>query len=419
MRMNREGYFLNVTGIITEYNPLHKGHVFHIKKAKEMTNADALVCVMSGNFVQRGIPSIIDKWTKTKMALLNGIDLVIELPVIYSLSSAEFFSYGAVSLLNALGIVNSICFGSETGKIDSLYALANLLYNEPYEYKLLLKDSLDKGLSFPSARSSALRNFFSNYDYSLDIKDDIEELLNSSNNILGIEYCKSILKLKSTIKPFTIKREGASYNSESLNYNYVSATAVRKYLKNGNSEIDELLKYLPLESFNLLKELIQNGYPFIFEDSIVPFIKYKHYASNSDITELPDVSEGIHNKIYKNLETASSYDDLISSIKSKRFTYTRISRILCQFFIGFENADTFHLRNNTCPYARILGFNENGAEVLKKAKLSSSIPLITKLPKNINETLALDLQATKAYSLLNPKIASNSDYIYSPIILKT
>lgn len=408
---------MNITGIISEYNPLHKGHIYHIEKTKELTNADALVCVMSGNFVQRGTPSIIDKWNRTKMALLNGIDLVIELPVIYSLSSAEFFSFGAVSLLNSLGIINNICFGSEYGDINTLFYLANVLYKEPSEYKLSLKSNLDKGIAYPSARSNAMYDFISKHSSDINIKNQLLEILNSSNNILGIEYCKSLLKLGSSLKAFTVKREGGSYNSESLDFNYVSATAIRKCLKETNYDINELEKYLPNATYDLIKTLVGQSYNFTFEDLVLPYIKYKSLNMNRNIENLPDVSEGIHNKIYKELQNAATYNELISRIKSKRFTYTRISRILCQFFIGFDSLNTSLLRTLPCPYARILGFNDTGAKVLKEAKINTSIPLITKIPKNINETLALDLQATKAYSMLNSKIHPNSDYLISPIII--
>lgn len=171
---------MNITGIITEYNPLHKGHIYHINKTKELTSCDGIVCIMSGNFVQRGIPAIMDKWTRCELALNSGVDLVIELPSVYSLSSAEFFAYGSISLLNSIGVINNICFGSESGNIDDIKSIAKILNNEPSEFKNHLKDYLDKGVSYPVARSKALVEYFN---------DNLEtqEILKSSNNILGIE----------------------------------------------------------------------------------------------------------------------------------------------------------------------------------------------------------------------------------------
>lgn len=403
---------LNITGIITEYNPLHKGHVHHINKTKEITKADGIVCVMSGNFVQRGIPALLDKWNRTKMALYSGVDLVIELPTIYSLSSAEFFSYGSVSLLNSLGIVNNLCFGSELGEPDFLYKLAEILVEEPTEFKIKLKDYLKLGLPFPIARSKALEDFIKSNNNYIDF--DLKDILSSSNNILGIEYCKSLIKLNSKITPFSIKREGSTYNSENLNEIYSSATSIRKALKDSKN-IDILKNHVPLETFNILKTLHSNNYNFTFEDSLFSFIKYKYYTGNKNINKLPDASEGIDNKIYKGLDNVSSYNELLQFVKSKRYTYTRINRILCQYFVGFENYNTQTLRKLPCPYIRVLGFNNNGTKILKEIKLNSTLPIYTKIPKEINEVISMDLQATKAYSLINQSILPNSDYLTSPI----
>jgi len=407
---------MNISGIIVEYNPLHNGHLYHINKTKELTNCDALICVMSGNFTQRGIPSIIDKWTKTKIAMCNGVDLVLELPSIYSVSSAEFFSYGAVSLLNSLGIVNNICFGSEHGDTSDLIAISKILHNEPIEFKSILKTYLSKGIVYPLARANAL------YDYLLNSNNDTSNLLlddffNSSNNILGIEYCKSLIKLNSTIKPYTLKREGELYNSNILNNDFSSATAIRKFMKEDGSLI-KLKKHVPSSVLAELLNLYSNNYEFTFEDSMFPYIKHKSATSKNSLVNLPDVSEGLDNRIIKSLQNNLSYSSAIENIKSKRYTYTRISRILCQYFIGFDSFDSKNLRTMPCPYARVLGFNSKGKSILKSIKSNSSIPLITKLPKEPNDTLLLDIQSTRAYSIINSSVSPISDYLISPIILK-
>lgn len=407
---------MNISGIIVEYNPLHNGHLYHINKTKELTNCDGLICVMSGNFAQRGIPSSIDKWTKTKMALDNGVDLVIELPTIYSVSSAEFFSYGSVSLLNSLGIVNNICFGSEHGDINDIYNIANILLQEPIEFKSLLKTYLSKGIVYPQARANALYDYliYSNMDISNLLLD---KFLNSSNNILGIEYCKSLIKLNSSIKPFTLKREGASYNSNLLHNEYSSATAIRKYVKE-NGSLSKLKGHVPNSVLTELINLYSKNYEFTFEDSMFPYIKYKSLTSKNSLTNLPDVSEGLDNKIIKSLQNNSSYSSAIEAMKSKRYTYTRLSRILCQYFIGFDNFESGQLRSMSCPYAKILGFNSTGKSILKSMKSNSSIPLYTKTPKECTDTLKLDIQATRAYSIINHSISHNSDYLISPIIIE-
>lgn len=405
---------MNITGIIVEYNPFHNGHLYHINKTREKTNCDAVIAVMSGNFAQRGIPTIVDKWNRTKMALMNGVDLVIELPLIYSLSSAEFFAFGSISLLNSLGVVNNLCFGSECGNAEVLFFIAKILTEEPVEFKKILKENLDKGLSYPSARSKSLIEFLNIFDNDKLSSYKIEELLSSSNNILGIEYCKSLIKLNSSITPFSIQREGGNYNSISLNNKFSSATSIRKFIKH-NNDLKGIKKDLPKNVYNILSTLQNTGYNFTFEDLLLPYIKYKSILHKDSIEKLPDVSEGIHNRIYKFLETAENYDQLISLVKTKRYTYTRISRILCQFFLGLESLDTASLRSNTCPYARILGFNHIGLKILKAAKQHSSIPVYTKLPKDLDEVLTLDLLGTRAYSLINGSINSNSDYLISPI----
>jgi Predicted nucleotidyltransferase len=405
---------LNITGIIVEYNPLHNGHLYHINKTREKTNCDAIVAVMSGNFAQRGIPAIVDKWNRSKMALLNGVDLVIELPLIYSLSSAEFFAFGAVSLLNSLGVINNLCFGSECGNAEILSFIGKILTEEPLEFKKILRENLDKGLSYPHARSKSLIEFLNIFDNKKLLSYNIEEILSSSNNILGIEYCKSLIKLNSSINPFSIQREGGKYNSTSLNNKFSSATSIRKFIKE-NKNLKDIEKHLPANAYNILSTLQNTDYKFAFEDLMLPYIKYKSILYKNSIEKLPDVSEGIHNRIYKFLETAESYNELVSSVKTKRYTYTRISRILCQFFLGFENFDTPSLRHNPCPYARVLGFNDIGLKILKGTKQHSSIPVHTKLPKVLDEVLTLDLIGTRAYSLLNRNVNSNSDYLISPI----
>ena len=400
---------MNITGIITEYNPLHMGHIYHINKTKELTNCDGIVCIMSGNFVQRGIPAIMDKWTRCELALNSGVDLVIELPSVYSLSSAEFFAYGSISLLNSIGVINNICFGSESGNIDDIKSIAEILNNEPSQFKNHLKDYLDKGVSYPVARSKALVKYFN---------DNLEtqEILKSSNNILGIEYCKSLLKLKSDIIPYTIQRKGSNYNDDKLENKFSSATAIRSHVKNSKN-IDILKDILPSKTFSYLYDKFNNN-NLVFEDSMFSFIKYKSLTLKNKLENLPDVKEGLHNKIYNELKNSNSFYELVSNIKSKRYAYTRISRILCQYFIGMENFDLEYLRSMKAPYGRVLGFNDTGRKILKEMKKKSSIPIYMKLPKTLNDTLKLDIQSTYAYSMINNSVSYDSDFKTSPIYLK-
>lgn len=398
---------MNITGIIAEYNPLHNGHIYHLVETKKICNSDATVCVMSGNFVQRGEPALIDKWSRAKCAILSGIDLVLELPCIYSLSSAEFFAFGAVSLLNSLGVINSLCFGSESGSVENIEYIANLLNSEPYEYKNYLKYNLDEGLSFPKARMEAIKKFMSKNSQLLLNEDEMK----ASNNVLGIEYCKSLKKLNSIIKPYTVRRKGSLYGDTKLS-DYPSATSIRNSLKEFRNT-DVLKNSIPENSLEVIKNNINN---ITFKDSMFNFLKYKAYTNKNSLKNLPDISEGLENKVYEALTKYNNIEEALTFIKSKRYTYTRLSRILTQYYIGFDCYNTGYLRKLPCPYARILGFNNRGKEILRLMKSKSKIPLISKVNKLNNETLNLDIQATKAYSLINTSVNYLDDYLKKPVI---
>lgn len=398
---------MNITGIIAEYNPLHNGHIYHLLETKKICNSDATVCVMSGNFVQRGEPALIDKWSRAKSAILSGIDLVLELPCIYSLSSAEFFAFGAVSLLNSLGVINNLCFGSESGSVENIEYIASLLNAEPYEYKNYLKYNLDEGLSFPKARMEAIKKFMSKNSQLLLSEDEMK----TSNNVLGIEYCKSLKKLNSIIKPYTVKRKGSLYADTKLS-DYPSATSIRNSLKEFKN-IDVLKNSIPENSLEVIKNNINN---ITFKDSMFNFLKYKAYTDKNSLKNLPDISEGLENKVYEALAKCNSIDDSLAFIKSKRYTYTRLSRILTQYYIGFDCYNTDYLRKLPCPYARILGFNNQGKKILRLMKSKSKIPLISKVNKLNDETLNLDIQATRAYSLINTSVNYLDDYLKKPVI---
>lgn len=403
-----------ISGIAAEYNPFHLGHAYHIAETKRVTGSDAVIIAMSGNFVQRGLPAIIDKKERTKMALLNGADIVFELPCLYSLSSAEFFALGAVSLFDSLGCVNYMSFGSEVDDINSLKSAAEILCFESEDFSKSIKKHLSTGISYPSARRHALSETL-----PAKLPLNFDNILSSPNNILGIEYCKQILKLNSSIKPITINRFGSKYHETNLNENFPSATSIRNYLLE-STNIEKLKNQLPISVYKIIISLINNGYDFAKEDKIVEYLNYKKNCMDYNgtyIQNLPDISEGLHNRIAKNISSFKKYNEIIKDIKTKRYTYSRISRILCQYFIGFDNFNTKLLRSLPCPYARILGFTSIGASILKEMKKSTTIPLFSKLPKDKNEVLELELQASRAYSLVNFSINPLDDFVTYPIII--
>ena len=304
-----------VLGIIAEYNPFHNGHLYHLQKAKEITNSDYTVAIISGNFTQRGSTSLIDKWSKTEMALLNGVDLVIELPVWYATSSAENFADGAIKILNSLGIVDYISFGTETPNINILNRYSDILYTEPEEYKKLLSNELKNGLSFPKAREKAIFEYLKKSNIDFNISSNV---LASPNNILGIEYLKALKKHHSTIKPIPIARLDSDYNSTSFSDNIASATAIRNLIK--NNDFKTIKNLVPNYSYSILKNNIDKGHIVtdldVFEKEIIYILRR---LSIEDIANLPDVSEGLEFAIKKAANSCNSVNDLLDNIKSKRY----------------------------------------------------------------------------------------------------
>ena len=403
---------MKTSAIISEYNPLHLGHLHHIEYTKKETGCDALICIMSGSFTQRGVPAIIDKWTRAEMAIKSGIDLVIELPVIYSVASAEFFSRGAVEILDKLNIINFLSFGSESGDIELIRTIGQILAEEPEAYTINLKNNLKSGLPFTQARTNALKAYMK--DKSI-YKGSIETFLNSSNNILAIEYCKALIKLNSNIKPITLKRLGDSYNATVPKSAFTSATALRNIISAG--AFGEIKKYVSEEVNKTIISLLENEYTFAFSEAMFPYLKYKLFT-DLHLKGIPDAGEGLDNKLYKGALKSNCLEELIMQGKSKRYTYTRISRILCQYFLGFEEYPIELMRKESPEYCRVLAFNDIGRELLKEIKKKTELNIITKLPKTPSPMLELDIKSTKAYSILNPRIKPNEDYFRSPSYLK-
>ncbi|WBW94797.1 nucleotidyltransferase [Oceanirhabdus sp. W0125-5] len=408
---------MNITGIITEYNPLHNGHIYHLKKSKELTSSDAIVCVMSGNFVQRGVPAIIDKWERTKFAIDNGIDLLLELPTVYAISSAEFFAYGSVATLNSLGCINNICFGSELGDINTLKTIAKILVEEPMQYKHHLKQHLGTGTSFPTARSFALSQYILNNSLLNISSDHLNTILNSSNNILGIEYCKSLIKLNSSLIPYTIQRKGSSYNETELSNEFASATSIRKFIYQ-NDELQNLSTFLPRNVFESLIQLKTNDYDYVNPEKAFSYIKYKIIMNPDSLLSLPDIEEGMGNRILDAFIKSNSLEEAINKIKSKRYTFTRIYRLLFQLYLGFDNIPYKKLRTVEPNYIRVLGFNTKGKEILNSIKKNIDIPLIASVTKKHNSILHNDINATNLYSLLNNNVKYGDDFYRKPYIIK-
>ncbi len=388
-----------VLGVICEYNPFHNGHLYHLEQSKKMTGSNYTVAIMSGNFTQRGSTAIIDKWSRAEAALKSGVDLVIELPVLYATSSAENFADGAIHILDSLKVVDYLSFGAETSEIEILDKIADILYREPKAYKNILSHELKKGLSFPKARENALRMYLS------DIKK-YANILSSPNNILGIEYIKALKKYKSNIIPISIARFEAGYNDINYSGNIASATAIRNIIKNGGFEI--LRKLLPSSSFGILMDNVKQGHVIpdlsVFERQIIYNLRK---MSTDEIAELPDVTEGLEFSIKKAANACNTIQEFLNIIKSKRYTATRIQRILLYSLLGITKKD-MALSKKVNPYVRVLGLNNRGKFLISEiAKANPKLEIITSVKrfanqstnKNLKLLLDKDIFATNVYSI--------------------
>ena len=379
---------MRVVGLIAEYNPFHNGHKYHIKKAKELASADYAVIVMSGNFVQRGAPAIMPKHLRAESALKCGADLVIELPVCYATGTAEQFAYGAVSLLDKLGCVDAICFGSECGDLDALLNVARLLCDESDEYKDTLQSYLRSGLSFPLARQKALNKIYPDCNYG--------QLLSEPNNILGIEYLKALYRLASNIKPLTIRREVSHYHDTDLQEQFSSASALRQVVADG--DYAKLYGQIPSACMPSLEDGYEVRYP-IYTNDFSLLLKYKLLNETSmSLTEYADVSEELANRIFNRLNDYISFDQFCELLKTKEITYTRISRALIHILLDVKKSNYSEIE-----YARVLGFRSTSSALLSKLKKSSFIPIITKLSTDnmlscsAKKMLDLDIYTSNLY----------------------
>ena len=390
---------MKTVGLITEYNPFHNGHAYHIEKAKMLTGADRVIVVMSGDFVQRGAPAVMPKHLRAKSALLSGASLIIELPVCFATGSAEYFAQGSISLLNQLGCIDSICFGSECGDLHLLKEIAQILADEPIEYQTALKQALKEGASFPAARQEAL-NIYS---------DKYSEILASPNNILGIEYLKALAKIHSKMEPFTIKRIGAGYHDMDIDGQFSSATAIRSDIYqladvNSSSEslpLTHIQTQVPSSCHELMKKNYQTRYP-VKADDFSLLLKAKLLSEMAgSLSHYLDMSPELANRILRLRNDYLSFEQFCDLLKTKELTRSRISRSFIHVLLGITN-DWLTAMKAPAPYARILGFRRDHADLLGILKRTSDIPLITSparavLADTAYQMLELDVYASDLY----------------------
>lgn len=392
---------MKTVGIIAEYNPFHNGHAYQIATAKKMTGADYCIVVMSGGFVQRGTPAIMDKYIRAQSALKNGADLVLELPVCYAVSSAEYFASGAVALLDKLGVTDTLCFGSECGDTEVLSTLADVLLAETPEFQRILKQQMKQGATYPQARNHALSVTEPRLTGTLHV-------LQSPNNILGMEYIKAIKKRQSSIQPHTLNRLGAGYHAAGLETSLSSALAIRESISE-RQDIRYIKDQVPSDVYIAMEEAFGHTFP-ILPDDLSSLLPYKLLLEQgSGYTSYLDIDTSFSDRLMRMLSSYTDYSSFCEKLKTKNVTYTRVSRNLLHILLNIYRKDMESFRNEDYVYyARILGFKKEAEPLLGAVKERSEIPLLSKLAdadnvidkQNGRNMLDIDIRAAHIYSLL-------------------
>lgn len=395
---------MSVIGIICEFNPFHNGHKYLIDSVKK--DGDTVVCVMSGNFVQRGESAIADKRIRAKAALLCGADLVIELPVAFSVSGAQTFARGGVKLLDSLNFIDKIAFGSECGDTEKLKKAAKAIENKDVQSEI--NCLMQTGITFAAARENAVRKLFDR---------ETADILQNSNDILGVEYIAALNLLRSKIKPQAIQRVGLSHNSEQADGAFASAMLIREKMRNG----EKMREFMPDKAFEVLQKAVEEGKaPSDYSKLEMPILAFLRKATAEDFIGVPDVSEGIENRIIAAARNANTLNDLFDRAKTKRYTHARIRRIVLCAFLGIK---TSHIACGM-PYIHILGFSENGKQLLSKLK-NTTLPIAVRASdfSNLSDVAQMDYSlectATDIFNLTLPKIRNcGTEMTDNPVTVK-
>lgn len=373
---------LIATGIVVEYNPFHNGHLFHLNEAKRLTNANVIIAVMSGHFLQRGEPAIVDKWTRTRMALAGGADLVIELPYAFSTAHAPKFAKGSVQILDALQC-KYICFGSEEGSIAPFTNSLDTMDTNKELYEKTIMSSVQEGISYPNALRIA-------YEEISRTTDEPLADLSEPNNILGFHYMQSAREIRSDMTPVTIARKGTHFHDEALPENSIaSATGIRKELFATDTE--HVQTFMPPASFKLLKQLPHQSW-----DHLYPFLRYTILREGPEqLALIADITEGIEFSIWRSAKQYSTFQLFMQAVKSKRYTWTRIQRMLVHILTGYRK--TTRAQISSPSYLRLLGISENGRSYLRSVKKELPLPLISRAGSHKDPSLLMDIKSTDIY----------------------
>ena len=391
---------MRVCGIVAEYNPFHNGHLYQLSKARAVTGADHVVVVMSGNFVQRGEPAIFDKYIRTEAALMAGADMVLELPVYFATASAEAFASAAIGILHATGIVDALCFGSETGDIEGLRSLACFLADESEPYRKALKQALGAGFSYPAARASAVAAAYAGVDG--------ERFLKEPNDILGLEYLKALATIKSPIKPYAIRRKEAHYHDEKLSGDIASATAIRKGIWSEGIDSPGVIRAMPGFAYERIREAVQSGIKPNKLDHYGEILQYiLRMDSPACLREILDIDEGLEYRLRALASQSAGITELLTGLKTRRYTFTKLQRALLHTILSIRVSDfTYFMKKGQAQYIRVLGFRKSKAFLLKTLQQQAALPIILNLkyaarvlPEAALQMLLHEIRTTDIYAL--------------------
>lgn len=403
---------MKAVGVVVEYNPFHNGHLYHIQKAKELTQADIVVAVMSGPFLQRGEPALVSKWARSEMALENGIDLIVELPYSFATQHAAIFAKGAVEVLQGLAC-DYLCFGSESGDISAFSHTFIQLQEKQAEEDLLVKKYVKKGMSYPKAKSLAMQELTS-------IVNNQGLNLSMPNNILGYEYYKAVHANQYPIEVCTVARIKADYHDKTFTSDTIaSATSIRQALLNKEGSIKTIEPFLPSASFHFLQKYKETYQAYHTWENYWSYLKFRLLQSTAEeLATIYEMEEGLEYRFLKYVKEASSFQEYMCLLKTKRYTWTRLQRICVHILTNTKKAE-MHAQLKPA-YIRLLGTTANGRFYLKEKKKQFSLPIISKLSSFDKEKIALDVRASQIYALGAPPEVQeqllNMDYAHPPIM---
>lgn len=416
---------MRTVGVIVEYNPLHNGHVYHFQQSKIVSGADAAVAVMSGHFLQRGEPAVVDKWARAEMALEMGADLVLELPVAFSSQPAEWFAYGAVSALDATGVVDALCFGSESGELAGLRRLAAALCEEAEPLRERIRRELGRGVSYPKAYGAAVGGYLEEYLPEVGAMNPGEELA-KPNNTLGLHYLIALQRLGSRIEPLTILRVKAGYDQPDItDASIASATAIRRLLFEERS-LKAARPYFPEATYRILRREWEAGRaPVGWESFARPLLTALLRETPAGLAQYAEVTEGLEHRLLQSLAGIDYsrdgwFEQLLAGAKTKRYTRTKLQRTLLRILLGHRKPDLAPERvlRPGVPYLRVLGFSAAGRELLRRMKRTARVPVVSKVTRVDSPLLEMDIRATGLYAVAYDRPAPEllrRDYYQSPI----